>query len=519
VKVRREGRREKWTEAMAMAEPTFGVLLKRHRLAARLSQEDLAELARLSTRGISDLERGVRRTPRRATVTLLASALSLGPADLGRFEAAGTGSAASLNLSALRPHNLPAPPTTLIGRSGELGDALAKLARKEVRLLTLTGAGGVGKTRLAHAVGLALLHRYGERVWQVELAPLRDTGLVAGAISEVLGLEETSDSPLVERLVKHLCGRPILLLLHNFEHLPAAAALVARLLASCPKLRVLVTSRAPLHLQDEHELPVLPLAVPDPKHLPTLPELARNPSVELFVRRAQAVRPDFTLDPANAETVAAICRRLDGLPLALELAAARMKILTAQALLLLLGQRLPLLTGGPQDVPERQRTLRNTLAWSYDLLSGREQSLFRRLSVFTSGCTMATVKSVCRAGDDTGGPMLDWVTALLDQNLLLQLAPDGQDGEEESRFGMLETTREYGLECLAAVGELGRSREREATDFPTLETRAGRVVTGPNRHAEPATLDIDHDSPPAALEFGHGKQREDDVELRMAAEL
>ncbi|MGH2345958.1 MAG: ATP-binding protein [Chloroflexota bacterium] len=444
---------------MATSEPTFGALLKRHRLAAGLSQDLLAERARLSTRGISDLERGVRRAPRRATVTLLASALALDPSDQRRFETAGKGGATALTLRALRPHNLPAPPTPLIGRRAELDDAMARLESGEVRLLTLTGAGGVGKTRLAQAVGLALLRRYARRVWQVELAPLRDADLVARTIANVLGLEKTRGIPLIESLVNHLRGMRALLLLHNFEHLPAGAAeVVAVLHASCPRLCILVTSRAPLHLRSEHELPVLPLAVPDPRQVLSLSDLARNPSVALFVRRVRAVRPNFALTAANAATLAAICRRVDGLPLALELAAARMKILSPTALLALLDQRLPVLTGGPQDVPERQQTLRSTFAWSYDLLSVREKALFRRLAVFVGGCTMAAVQSVCRAGDDAGGTLLDWIAALLDKNLLLQLTPGGADEDDEARFGMLETIREYGIECLAAVGELGRSR-------------------------------------------------------------
>jgi predicted ATPase len=375
---------------------------------------------------------------------------------------------ASLVPPSFRPCNLAALPTRLIGREAEVACVVDRLTREGVRLLTLTGAGGVGKTRLAHAVGLKLQRRYMERVWQVELASLRDPNAVVGAVAGALGLEDAGGRAPEETLVNHLRRTSALLLLDTFEHLPAAAALVDRLLASCPKLRILVTSRAPLHLQGEHEVLVRPFAVPDPERLPSLPDLKQCPAVKLFIERARAVQPSFALTKINAATVAAICRRVDGLPLALELAASRVKMFSPKALLIQLEWRLKLLTGGARNVPVRQQTLRDTVAWSYDLLSPPQQTLFCRLAVFADGFTMAAMESVCRVGGETPELFLDNITTLLDNSLLLQLTSLEGEEEDESRFGMLETTREFGIERLTAVGELGQSRERHAAYFLTM---------------------------------------------------
>src|SRR6185437_2258117 len=263
----------------------------------------------------------------------------------------------------------------------------------------------------------------------------------------------------------------------------------------------------------EHELLVRPFAVPDSQCLPALDELTRNPAMLLFHQRAWAVRSDFSLTAANAATVAAICRRVDGLPLALELAVARVKLLAPATLLARLEQPLPLLTGGARDLPERHRTLRGSIAWSYDLLTHMEKALFRRLSVFVGGCTVAAVASMCRAGDDRGGSLLDWLASLLDKNLLVQLQTAG--GEDEPRFGMLETVREYGLECLAAVGELRRSRERHAAYFQAMAKTAEQARTGPQGHLLLARLDLEQDNLRAAREFERGAGLGDDSDLRL----
>jgi len=494
---------------------TFGALLKRYRQSAGLSQELLAERAHLSIRGISDLERGVRRLPRRDTLALLATALTLSPSDQRAFEAAALGLACVPATPDPRS-NLPSLPTSLIGRADELAGALARLRSEDVRLLTLTGAGGVGKTRLAQAVGWALLPDFSDGVWQIELASIRETHLVIAAIAGVIGVEQTSGASLLEGLIVYLREARTLLVLDNFEHLLDAAPIVAILLQSCPLIRLLITSRAPLHLRGEHELLVRPFAVPDADRLPTLDEGARNPAIALFLQRARAVRSDFSLTAANAATVAAICRRVDGLPLALELAAAWVKFLPPAALLARLEQPLPLLTGGARDLPERHQTLRGTVAWSYDLLSHREKALFRRLAVFVGGCTVAAVESMCRAGDGMGEALLGWLASLLDKNLLVQLQTTSGE-EDEPRFGMLETVRDFGLECLAAVGELRRSRERHAAYFQAMAKTAEHALTGPQGHLVLARLDREQDNLRAAREFERGVGLDDDFELRLAA--
>jgi Protein kinase domain/NB-ARC domain len=292
-------------------------------------------------------------------------------------------------------HNLPAQLTTLIGREREVAVVRALLRRPEVRLVTLTGAGGVGKTRLGLQVAAAVLDEFPEGVFFVSLAPLSDPSLVVPTIAEVLGIREIGDRILLDLLKAYLQEKCLLLLLDNFEQVLAASVQVADLLVACPQLKVLVTSRAVLHVRGEQEFVVPPLAVPDPKHLPDLEALSQYESVALFLQRAQAAMPDFQMTDANAAAIAEMCIRLDGLPLAIELAAVRSKLLPPQALLTRLEHRLHVLTGGARDVPVRQQTLRNTIAWSYQLLETQEQRLFRRLSVFVGGCTLEAVEAVC----------------------------------------------------------------------------------------------------------------------------
>jgi predicted ATPase/DNA-binding SARP family transcriptional activator len=294
-----------------------------------------------------------------------------------------------------RRHNLPAQTTPLLGREAEVAAVAEKLRRDELRLLTLTGPGGTGKTRLALQVAAELLGAFENGVTFVALAPISDPDLVVSAVFKTLGVQETAGRPPQESLEEHLRDRELLLLLDNFEQVLAAAPLVAELLASCPRLKVLVTSRAPLHLQGEQEFPVPPLAVPDLKHPPPVETLSQVAAVALFLQRAQAVKPEFALTDENAAAVAAICQRLDGLPLAIELAAARAKLFSPLALLTRLTSRLALLTGGARDRPARHQTLRSAIAWSYDLLAESEQSLFRRLSVFVDGCTLAAAEAIC----------------------------------------------------------------------------------------------------------------------------
>ena len=342
-----------------------------------------------------------------------------------------------------KQNNIVLPRSPLIGRSNALAEIQHLLLQEHVALLTLTGPGGIGKTRLALQAAANLLGHFADGVYFVSLASIADAALVLPAVAETLGVRETK-APLWEDVLECLRHKQLLLVLDNFEQVLPAAALVAELLPTCRGLKVLVTSRSPLHLYGEQEYPVPPLALPPPEEFAEVPpgaesNLRRYAAVDLFCRRAAAVQPGFDLTPANAAAVAKICIGLDGLPLAIELAAARVKLFGPSTLQARLQERLALLTGGPHDLPLRQRTLRDEIAWSYHLLRPEDQLLFRRLAVFAGGFTLAAAETVTRALGDPVLDVLDCLAALVDQNLIRP--PEHASGEP--RFGMLATIHEY----------------------------------------------------------------------------
>ena len=425
--------------------------------------------------------------------------------------------------------SLPRPLTSFVGREREVAEVVGLLGDPMVRLVTLTGPGGVGKTRMALAVAAELLPGFPDGVVFVGLAPVADPDLVLPTVGQALDVREGGDRPLVERLGALLGERHLLLVLDNLEHLAEAATDLARLLATCPRMRILVTSRAVLRLTGEQVFQVLPLARPDATQPLDLAEVAEQEAVALFVQRARAGDPSFALTAENAPTVAEIVRGVDGLPLAIELVAARVRSLTPAALLARLSNRLRLLTGGARDLPDRQRTMRDTIAWSHGLLTAEEQALFRRLAVFAGGCTLEAAEAVAGTGgqdsEGLGGggegtprllvPVLDLVGSLVDQSLL------GRDAEpgREPRYVMLETVREYALDRLEASGEAEAMRARHAAYFTGRAEACGPYIwLQPDTGGTVGQLDAEQDNLRAALTWA-SEHDEGETFLRIAAAL
>lgn len=491
------------------SEPSFGALLRTYRMSAGLSQEALAERAGLTTQAIGALERGVRRRPYPETVRRLADALSLSPEERAAFiatvsrqesEPLNVPDDASAGVDQELPMTpLPAQVTPLIGREHDIA-VVTDLLMAGARLVTFTGPGGVGKTRLAMQIAANLRERYARGAVFVDLAPIHDPSLVLPHIGRTLGIRETGERSVPEALRRILGEQSFLLVLDNFEHILAAATDVSALLAAVPGLAVLATSREPLRLRDEREVPVASLEMPAPGDIEDLAALAAVPSVALFLKRAVAARPTFALSPINAPVIAELCRRLDGLPLALELAAARLKILSPAALLARIEQRLDLLASTTRDIPARHQTLRGAIGWSYDLLPPVEQTLFRRLAVFVGGCTVESLEAVCATPPlppPATTQMLNHLNSLVDKNLIY--CADGPDGEP--RFRMLETIGEFAREALLESGEEATIQEAHAQHIVALVEEIEPQLWGPEQARWIARLTVEQDNVRAALRW------------------
>jgi non-specific serine/threonine protein kinase len=499
----------------SVATVTFGHLLRRHRLAAGLTQEALAERAGLSVHGIQKLERGTTR-PYRDTANRLALALQLLPEDDARLRVAvepiRRRTSARVRASGDARHNLPLPLTSLVGRDQDLADVTRLLT--DARLLTLTGVGGCGKTRLAIEIARMAVDRYPDGVWLVELGPLVEAALVAQRVGAVVGVPEGRGPDGAGGVAAALLGRKMLLVLDNCEHLlEETAVLVHALLQRCPGVQVLATSREPIGVAGETAWRVPSLGVPGRQD--TLDQLEHLGSVQLFVERAQAAQPRFALTARNASAVAQICQRLDGIPLALELAAARIDALTPEKLMQRLDQRFRLLTGGSRAALPRQQTLSATLDWSYDVLSKEERDLFERLAVFTGGWTLEAAEAVCQGAGIHADDVLQLMLRLVRKSLVVV----EETGTGQERYRLLETVRDYARQKLVAHGITNESavHERHAAFYRALAEQRGpevRDLSGgwwgsTESTAAPALdeLEAEHDNLRAALTWFQAADR------------
>jgi len=491
-----------------MGADTFGEWLKQRRKALDLTQDEFARRVGCAVSMLQKLEADERR-PSPQMAESLARTLGIAANQHAAFvEFARSGRRATVGVSFHSPSNLPAPTTPLIGREHDVAAVCQRLMHEDTRLLTLVGPPGIGKTRLALQVATEVRDCFDDGVFFVALAPITDPALVAPTIIQTFGFYESKRLSPLDHLCDHLRDKLMLLVLDNLEQVIAAAPMIARLLAACPFLKILATSRVALRVRAERQYHVPPLGLPDLARLPQPQELVQYPALALFVERAQAVQPDFSLTEANAATVAHLCHRLDGLPLAIELIAARVRLLSPAEILRRLGGRFLLQSDGLRDIDERQRTLKNAIEWSYNLLTSDEQTLFARLAVFAGGWTVDAAESVC--GNGASGlttPVLDLLALLVNKSLVNQHEING-----ESRFTMLETIREYALEKLEATGGAEAVRRRHAEHYLAMMVKAGPDLDGSSVLLD--RVEREHDNLRAALQWSL-----DRGEVEMAARL